>query len=87
MYAPMPTLQDRFDTALKQPDVNAALTNLARELKTEGMLQAELHDAFQHQLGRHMTAREDARFQSIAQVMDAIAGHCERGQWLFEKRL
>ncbi len=87
MHAPMPTLQDRFTAALQQPDAEAALMELVRELRAEGQTQAELHDAFQHQLRKHLTAREEAHFQSIAKVMDAIAGHCERGGWIYDKRL
>lgn len=86
MNATLSPFETRFEAALGHGDPTA-LTDLALELKREGATQTEVYDLFLHQLRKHMSSRDDGVFQRISAVMDAIAGRCDKAQWIFEHRL
>src|SRR5436309_1484471 len=76
----------RFELALSSPDPSAALHDLAKALKAEGMGQVAMYHLFAE--FQRKTDGADRRYDAIADNMDLIwGGGWAKGRALFEKEL
>lgn len=78
---------DRIEQALLAPDAEAALAQLAREMKAEGLSQREVYDLFESQLRHHRSDSDESSYDALADTMDRIIGWCNPEQRIFETEL
>ena len=81
------SFESRFAAALQADHPKSALTALARASKDEGIHQDEVYNLYLRQLRRHLGSADNATYDQISEVMDTIAGRCDKSLSLFEARL
>jgi hypothetical protein len=72
-----------IDRALQSAQPSASLEAVARDLKAEGMSQAEMYALFEAQLVKHRADPDERLYDAIADTLDMICGWCGPHRRLF----
>lgn len=80
------SLAHRIEEALKASSLEESLLALAKQMKQEGVSQAETHELFEAQWLRHRDSNE-AVSDDIGYVLDRIVGWCGPEWRLFDTEL